>query len=168
MGENTQRKEKVYLSFHKNFVRENIAYTDRRTGQQRTFNQVTLPSGTVIDGRDVGGYEFSPLYVNASKFRGPDWRDVPLLAEKEVWLQKSVLDPEGHPVLDESGRRMKDTVKVMPQQIKDALSESRRRWAEEHSADRGSTRGRPMRARRPTRCAMTGRHASSGRAMPGR
>ncbi|MEW6925993.1 hypothetical protein V3M53_01520 [Trueperella pyogenes] len=137
MGENTQRKEKVYLSFHKNFVRENIAYTDRRTGQQRTFNQVTLPSGTVIDGRDVGGYEFSPLYVNASKFRGPDWRDVPLLAEKEVWLQKSVLDPEGHPVLDESGRRMKDTVKVMPQQIKDALSESRRRWAEEHSADRG-------------------------------
>ena len=69
MGENTQRKEKVYLSFHKNFVRENIAYTDRGTGQQRTFNQVTLPSGTVIDGRDVGGYEFSPLYVNASKFR---------------------------------------------------------------------------------------------------
>lgn len=137
MGESTQRREKVYLSFHKNFVRENIAYADRRTGQQRTFNQVTLPSGTAIGGKDVGGYEFSPLYVNESRFRGPDWRDVPLLADKEVWLQKSVLDPDGRPVLDGDGRRMRDTVKVMPQQIKDALSESRKRWAEEHSAERG-------------------------------
>ena len=137
MSEETATKKNVYISLHEGFVRENIQYTDKQTGEQRTFNRVTLPKGTFIDGKDVGGYEFSPLYVNASKFRGPDWRDVPLLAEKEVWLQKSVLDPEGRPILDESGRRMKDTVKVMPQQIKDALSESRRRWAEEHSADSG-------------------------------
>lgn len=131
---NSERKN-VYLSFHRNFVREGIPYTDRRTGEQRTFNQVRIPAGTVIDGKDMGGYEFSPLYVNESRFRGPDWRDVPLLANKEVWLQKSVLDPEGRPVIGEDGRRMTDTVKVMPQQIKDALSESRRRWAEEHGSD---------------------------------
>lgn len=128
-------KKNVYISLHKNFVRENIEYTDRATGEQRSFNQVRLPSGTVIDGRDVGGYEFSPLYVNPSRFRGEDWRDVPLLEDREVWLQKSVLDAEGNPVIGEDGRREKDTVKVMPQQIKDALAESRRAWAAEHSPD---------------------------------
>ncbi|MGI6535343.1 MAG: DNA gyrase [Eggerthellaceae bacterium] len=135
MTNGNQERKNVYLSFHRNFVREGIPYTDRRTGEQRTFNQVRIPAGTIIDGKDMGGYEFSPLYVNESRFRGPDWRDVPLLADKEVWLQKSVLDPEGHPVIGADGRRMRDTVKVMPQQIKDALSESRRRWAEEHGSD---------------------------------
>ena len=134
MADDAKRKN-VYLSFHKNFVREAIPYTDKRTGEQRTFNQVTIPNGTVIDGKDMGGYEFSPLYVNPSRFRGEDWRDVPLIAEREVWLQKSVLDPDGNPVLGEDGKRLKDTVKVMPQQIKDALAESRRRWAEEHGRD---------------------------------
>ena len=131
MADADQRKT-VYLSFHRNFVREAIPYKDKRTGEQRTFNQVTIPRGTVIDGKDVGGYEFSPLYVNASRYKGDDWRDVPLLADREVWLQKSVLDPDGKPVIDEEGRRLRDTVKVMPQQIKDALAESRRAWASEH------------------------------------
>lgn len=129
------QKKTVYLSFHENFVREGIPCTDKTTGEQRTFNQVRIPSGTIIDGQDVGGYEFSPLYVNESKYKGAAWRDVPMLADREVWLQKSVLDPEGNPVLDEAGKRQKDTVKVMPQQIKDALAESRRAWAEEHGRD---------------------------------
>jgi hypothetical protein len=135
MANGNQGRKNVYLSFHRNFVREGIPYTDRHTGEQRTFNQVRLPAGTFIDGKDVGGYEFSPLFVNESRFRGPDWRDVPLIADKEVWLQKSVLDPEGRPVIDADGRRMRDTVKVMPQQIKEALAESRKRWAEEHGSD---------------------------------
>jgi hypothetical protein len=58
-----------------------------------------------------------------------------MLADREVWLQKSVLDPEVNPVLDEAGRCQKDTVKVMPQQIKEALAESRRAWAEKHGRD---------------------------------
>lgn len=131
MADADQRKT-VYLSFHRNFVREAIPYTDKRTGEQRTFNQVTIPRGTVIDGKDVGGYEFSPLYVNASRYKGDDWRDVPLLADREVWLQKNVLAPEGKPVTDEEGRRLRDTVKVMPQQIKDAIAESRKAWVAEH------------------------------------
>lgn len=130
-----KQKRTVYLSFHENFVREGIPYTDKATGEQGTFNQVRIPSGTIIGGRDMGGYEFSPLYVNESRFKGPKWRDVPMLADREVWLQKSVLDPDGNPVLDEAGRRQKDTVKVMPQQIEDALAESRRAWAEEHGRD---------------------------------
>ena len=92
-------KKNVYVSLHEAFVREGIQYTDRRTGEQRSFNVVRLPPDTVIDGRDVGGYEFSPLYVNPSRFRGEHWRDVPLLADREVRLSRSVLDAEGRPIL---------------------------------------------------------------------
>ena len=158
MADDAKRKN-VYLSFHKNFVREAIPYTDKRTGEQRTFNQVTIPNGTVIDGKDMGGYEFSPLFVNPSRFRGEDWRDVPLIAGKEVWLQKSVLDPDGNPVLGEDGKRLKDTVKVMPQQIKDALAESRKRWAEEHGRDSRGLSERSEQARAASR-AMDGRRGS--------
>lgn len=158
MADDAKRKN-VYLSFHKNFVREAIPYTDKRTGEQRTFNQVTIPNGTVIDGRDMGGYEFSPLYVNPSRFRGEDWRDVPLIAEREVWLQKSVLDPDGNPVLGDDGKRLKDTVKVMPQQIKDALAESRKRWAEEHGRDPRGLSERSEQARAAAK-AMDGHRGS--------
>lgn len=124
-------RRNVYITLHRNFVREDIEYTDRRTGETRTFNQVTLPAGTVIDGRDVGGYEFSPLFVNPARFRDPEtWRDIPLLADREVRLSRSVLDEEGNPVLGADGRREKDVVTVTPQQIKDALKEARRAYAE--------------------------------------
>ncbi|WP_210388964.1 hypothetical protein [Olsenella sp. HMSC062G07] len=46
-----------------------------------------------------------------------------------------MLDPEGRPVTDADGKRVRDVVKVMPQEIKDALSASRRAWAEEHGDD---------------------------------
>ena len=132
MSEETATKKNVYISLHEGFVRENIQYTDKQTGEQRTFNRVTLPKGTFIDGKDVGGYEFSPLYVNPSKFRGENWRDIPLLAEREVWLQRGVRDEGGSRLGGEDGRRAEDTVDVAPKQIKDALAESRKRYAEEH------------------------------------
>jgi hypothetical protein len=145
------RKKNVYLSFHKNFVREGIPYVDKNTGQTKTFNQVTIPNGTIIDGKDMGGYEFSPLYVNESRFRGEDWRDIPLLEDREVWLQKSVLDPEGNPVIGEDGKRLKDTVKVMPQQIKEALTKARKAWAAEHGRDSRSLSDRAQGAKRTSR-----------------
>lgn len=72
MADERGHGKNVYLTLHENFVREGIAYTDRATGERKTFNQVRLPAGTVIDGRDVGGYEFSPLFVDASRFKGPE------------------------------------------------------------------------------------------------
>ena len=95
-------KKNVYISLHEAFVREGIQYTDRRTGEQRSFNVVRLPPDTVIDGRDVGGYEFSPLYVNPSRFRGEHWRDVPLLADREVRLSRRADRSSGRTA---SGRR---------------------------------------------------------------
>lgn len=104
----------TYVTLHKNFVRTDIEYADRRTGEVKTFNSVTLPKGTVIDGRDVSYYQFSPLFVNESRYRGEDYRDIPLLTEREVWLRKSILDEDGKPVVGEDGIELKDVVKVMP------------------------------------------------------
>lgn len=118
-------KKNTYLTLHKNFVRTDIEYTDRVTGEVRTFNSVTLPKGTVIDGVDVSYYQFSPMFVNESRYRGEDYRDIPLLTDREVWLKKSVLDENGQPVLDERGKPEKDVVRVMPAQIKEALDRSR-------------------------------------------
>lgn len=118
-------KKNTYLTLHKNFVRTDIEYTDRVTGEKRTFNSVTLPKGTVIDGVDVSYYQFSPMFVNDSRYRGEDYRDIPLLSDREVWLKKSVLDENGQPVLDEHGKPAKDVVRVMPAQIKEALDRSR-------------------------------------------
>lgn len=115
----------TYITLHKNFVRSDIEYTDRETGEVKTFNSVTLPKGTVVDGRDVSYYQFSPLFVNESRFRGENYRDIPLLTDREVRLKRSVLDAEGQPVLDASGRPEKDVVKVMPAQLKEAIDRSR-------------------------------------------
>ena len=134
MPEKPERRN-VYISLHEAFVREGIQYADKSTGEQRSFNVARLPPDTVIDGRDVGGYEFSPLYVNPSRFRGEHWRDIPLLADREVRLSRSVLDAEGRPVVGEDGRREKETVTVTPAQIKEALSEARKRYSEERARD---------------------------------
>lgn len=138
MAEETQapkEKKNVYISLHKAFIHEDIKYNDKKTGEEKSFNVVRLPADTVIDGKDVGGYEFSPLFVNPSKFRGENWRDIPLLADRELRLQKSVLDAEGKPVIGEDGKRQKDTLTIKPEQLKQALSEARKRYAEEHAKD---------------------------------
>lgn len=121
-------KKNVYLTLHKNFVRENIEYTDRKSGELKTFNSVTLPKGTVIDGVDVSYHQFTPLFVNPSKYKGDNFRDIPLLADKEVWLKKSVLDADGSPVLDEDGHQVKETVKVMPAALKEAVDRGRKEF----------------------------------------
>ena len=89
---NHEGRQRVYLTVHENFVREDIHYQDWKSGEDRSFNLVTLPMGTVVDGEDLGGWQFSALFVDESRFKGEHWRDIPLLADREVWLRRSVLD----------------------------------------------------------------------------
>lgn len=135
-------KKNVYLTLHKNFVRTDIEYEDKVTGELKTFNQVTLPKGTVIDGIDVGNYQFSPLFVNESKYRGENFRDIPFLADREVWLKRTILDADGQPVLDENGKQEKDTVKAMPQEIKEAVDRQRSEYLAEHAQERSGDKER--------------------------
>ena len=135
-------KKNTYLTLHKNFVRTDIEYTDRVTGEVRTFNSVTLPKGTVIDGVDVSYYQFSPMFVNESRYRGENYRDIPLLTDREVWLKKSVLDENGQPVLNGDGKPAKDVVRVMPAQIQEALDRSRSEYLQSLSEKaRGAREG---------------------------
>lgn len=127
--------DKIYLSIHKAFIRE-VTYTDDKTGQHKTFNSVSLPGGTRIAGKDVGGYQFSPLFVNASKYKGENYRDIPLLIEKEVWLSRVQLDDDGQPVLDADGKALKDIIKAMPAEIKEALAQERKEFLAEKKAGR--------------------------------
>lgn len=150
-------KKNTYLTLHKNFVRTDIEYTDRVTGEVRTFNSVTLPKGTVIDGVDVSYYQFSPMFVNESRYRGENYRDIPLLTDREVWLKKSVLDENGQPVLDGDGKPAKDVVRVMPAQIKEALDRSRSEYLQSLSEKaRGAREG-------SERLGNGDRHASQSR-----
>lgn len=121
-------KKNVYLTLHHKFVHENIPYVDRNTGEEKTFNSVTLPKGTVIDGVDVSYYQFSPMFVNPSKYKGENYRDMPLLAEREVWLKKGLMNPDGTPMKDENGKDVKDIVKVMPAQLKEAVDAGRKEY----------------------------------------
>ena len=100
-------KKNVYITLHKNFVHEGIEYEDRKTGETKPFNSVTLPKGTVVNGQDV------------------NYRDIPLLAEKEVWLKKSVLEPDGSPTLDEDGKQVREVIKVMPAALKEGIDKGR-------------------------------------------
>lgn len=120
-----EEKKNVYITIHKSFVREQIPYIDQKTGQERTFNKVVLPKGTVIDGQDVSYFEFSPLFVNPSKYKGENFRDIPLLTNKEVWLKKDLLDETGEPLMGPDGRQQSITVKVMPAQLKAAVDAGR-------------------------------------------
>lgn len=115
-----EEKKNVFLTLHKNFVREDIEYADKKTGEKKTFNSVTLPKGTMIGDTDVSYYQFSPRFVNPAKFRGENYRDIPLLADREVRLTKTELDEEGHQV--------KDTIKVMPSQLKEAIGKGNREY----------------------------------------
>lgn len=126
---------KVYLTFHKSVVREGVPYVDRDTGEERTFNSVTLPSDTVLDGIAVGGFRFSPLFVDRSRF-DEDQRVVPLLADREVRLTRVARDAEGNVVLGDDGEPEVEELRAKPQQIKDALSEARRAWARQHAQER--------------------------------
>ena len=120
-----EEKKNVYITIHKSFVREQIPYIDQKTGQERTFNKVVLPKGTVIEGQDVSYFEFSPLFVNPSKYKGENFRDIPLLTNKEVWLKKGLLDETGEPLMGPDGRQQSITVKVMPAQLKAAVDAGR-------------------------------------------
>ena len=130
----------TYVTLHKNFVRTDIEHTDRSTGETRTFNPVTLPNGTVIDGHDVSYYQFSPLFVNESRYRGEDYRDIPLLTNREVWLRRSILDKDGKPVVNEEGVKVKDVIKVMPAQIRDAIERNRAEYLDSLSERARSAR----------------------------
>lgn len=140
-GPEGKRRGRVWLSFHERFVRR-AEYADRETGEERVLNTVTLPSGTVVDGTDYGGWQFHPRYVepNHSKYHDEHWRDVPLPAGRVVRLSRDVLDADGSPMPDGEGGNQREFAEVDPARLRLALVESRRRWYEQNCRGRAEER----------------------------
>lgn len=113
-------KEKVHIHLPADLVREGIEYTDRNTGEPKTFNVAQLPDGCTLGGEDLSGWEFSPLFVNESQFR-EGWKHIPLLADREVRLSRTVME-DGRPKRDESGRRVKEERRADPVDLADAIA----------------------------------------------
>lgn len=151
-----EEKKTVYLTMHEKFVREGVEYTDRSTGERKAFNVVTLPKDTVVNGEDLSYYQFSPLFVDRSRFKGDEFRDIPLQAHKEVWLKKTVMGEDGRPVTDADGRQVKDVVKVMPADLRQAVEDGRSRYV-------ASLGERAENARQGSRAVARGEAPSQGR-----
>ena len=63
----TMNKDKVYLNVHNNFAKIGL---ESKLGNGQTFNAVTIPKGSVVDGKDIGGGTIYPLdmYIYKNKF----------------------------------------------------------------------------------------------------
>lgn len=115
-------KEKVHVHLPAELVREGIGYTDRKTGERKTFNVATLPDGCRLGGLDVSGWEFSPLFVNESQFR-EGWKHIPLLADRDVRLSHSVMEG-GRPVIGADGKRVKEQRMADPLDVAEAIADA--------------------------------------------
>ena len=56
--------KKVYISLHKSYCRQ----MDDRFREGKNFNVMTMPRGTHLNGRDIGGGRINPHYMSESKF----------------------------------------------------------------------------------------------------
>lgn len=135
MTNEESKKNIVYLNLPAAFVKEGL--TNSQTGEQ--FNVATLPAGTMVNGKDVGNYQFSPLFVQKPNLfdehnkviRDSEGKPVadekskkrvlPMLADNEIWLRKRGVD--GY-------------VKVQPVELKAALVEGRKNYIQQQQEKR--------------------------------
>ena len=103
-------KGTIWINVHKDWVKENIPFTDKKTGEAKTFNRVIIPPGTVVDGKDVSFYEFSPKFVNQNKFNA-NMRSIPVREDFTYTLSRTVRDENGRFVKDENGNYKTEQMK---------------------------------------------------------
>ena len=130
-----QKRETVFLKLHKAWAKKDLP--NKKTGEK--FNIVTLPPKTMLGLDDVGGFTFSPLFINRDKFDA-SLVVIPLQQDREVWLRKPVgergADGTFVPKLDKDKKPVFETVKVMPQALKQAIDQSFRNFKQERAAKR--------------------------------
>lgn len=125
----------VYVTVPEKLVRE-INYNDKKTGEPRSFFSVRVPSGVSVGGVNLAGGEFTNRFANhPAKYLGEDYTDIPLLADRLVWVDVPVRDGAGNVVLDEGGKWVTETHKVQPSDLKAAFDKSRAEY-QKKEADR--------------------------------
>ena len=80
----------IWINIHKSFARIGLVREDGST-----FDAVTVPKGTTIGGRDIGGATFYPLFPQTNKFN-PNLVSIPLLEDSDAYLYLPIKDEEGN------------------------------------------------------------------------
>lgn len=115
----------VYVSVAEKLVRK-INYTDKKTGEPRSFYSVRVPYGAVVDGVDLAGGEFTSRFANhPAKFLGKDYTDIPLLADRQVWVDVPIRDGAGNVITGKDGRWVTNTYRLDPADLAAAFDKSR-------------------------------------------
>lgn len=118
----------TFITLNKAFVRPLKKTFLDPDGNEKPLLRATLPSGTIIDGRDFGGASFVERYANESKF---DEKCVYFRCNDEYELSLSV------PVRDEAGEVTGyEDIKMAPAKVAAALNAASRAWKAEHKAAR--------------------------------
>lgn len=120
-------------------------YINKESGEK--FNVVVIPKGTYLDGVDISGYYFNPLYLNCPQIPGTSqsvrnaaFYEIPLLPDKEIWLKKDKLEKiDGilQSVKDSDGKKIYNgMVKCYPGQLQEALEQSWENYRKEIEQER--------------------------------
>ena len=111
-------RKKVFITVGRDLVERDVCQDSKGRPMQR----VTLPDGVEIDGKDASGYSFLTLFADEARFAGPDWVDLPLLADRDVRLSRIKSDESGKWIRNEEGRYERDQLETTPDELKAALA----------------------------------------------
>lgn len=117
--------DKIYISFNKAFVRENI-----ETKDGEIFHSVTLPKGVMIDGVDRGLYRFSSKYIYEDQYR-PNNRLFSFSPDYEIKLTLNQKTADGK-------WEQADSIKVSAAKLKEAVMQQYKEYinSRENNTDR--------------------------------
>lgn len=97
----------VYVKINKAFVQADI---QSKTDPERTFNRVTMPKNTIVNGKDIGGFSFYPTLIY-DDLTVDNLAAIPWRTDRAITLHKG-----------------QEEVKVDPTQLKEALNTSYKEW----------------------------------------
>lgn len=106
--------KKVYISLHRSYCRQ----MEDRFREGETFNVMTMPKGTTLNGRDIGGARINPRYMGESKFN-PNEMTATYYLSPDQSLEIKLNMPDG------------TFAKVDVEQLKEAIDEQKQAYREQ-------------------------------------
>lgn len=105
---------KIDITISSRFVEKGLM-RKMQDGTYKEYNRVTLPNNTIVDGKDLGGYQFFPLYANPSVYNA-NAIQIPFLKDMTLELKKG-----------------EDKVQVDPQKLATAIEDNYHKWKMQHT-----------------------------------
>lgn len=108
MGVNMMTENKtVYVKINKAFVQTDI---QSKADPEKTFNRVTMPKDTIVNGNNIGGFSFYPTLIY-DDLTVDNLAAIPWRPDRAITLHKG-----------------EEMVKVDPRELKEALNTSYKEW----------------------------------------